>query len=93
MLILKKIEKEKDYENNREYWIDYLDLNWLKMIENIKFVMMEIDSIKHIKDLKKTGEYDIERQKDQDRAKNGKLEFLQIKSVNYLLIYYCSLKI
>jgi hypothetical protein len=53
---------------------------WLKMIENIKMIKMEQDSIKFIKTQKKTGEYDKLREQD-EKTKNKKMEVLKIKSV------------
>jgi hypothetical protein len=51
------------------------------MIENIKMIKMEQDSIKFIKTQKKTGEYDKLREQD-EKVKNKKMEVLKIKSVS-----------
>ena len=53
---------------------------WLKMIENIKMINMELDSIKFIKQQKKTGEYDRQLELDKQNQ-NKKMEILQFKSV------------
>lgn len=55
------------------------------MLESIKMIKMELDSIKFIKQQKKTGEYDKPIEKDNI---NKKMEFLQIKSVNIILFIY-----
>lgn len=56
------------------------------MIENIKMIKMEIDSIKYIKNQKKTGEYEANLEKDRQNS-NKKMEVLQIKSVNNILTF------
>jgi len=48
---------------------------------------MEIESMKFIKNQKKTGEYEKQLQLDKERAKNGKMEMIQIKSVFIDYIY------
>lgn len=50
------------------------------MIENIKMLKMELDSIKYIKNQKKTGEYEKLLEQDKNKTKQ-KMEILQIKSV------------
>jgi len=53
------------------------------MIENIKMLKMELDSIKFIKNQKKTGEYEKLLEQDKN-SKNKKMEILQIKSVRII---------
>ena len=53
------------------------------MIDNIKMIKMEIDSIKFIKNQKKTGEYDVQRELDLQNI-NKKMEILKISSVKFL---------
>jgi hypothetical protein len=60
---------------------------WLKMIENIKMITMEIDSIKFIKNQKKTGEYDKLKEMDEIYKNGKKMEVLKIKSVSLTIIY------
>ena len=50
------------------------------MIENIKMMRLELDSLKFIKNQKKSGEYEINLEKDRQKI-NQKMEVLQIKSV------------
>jgi hypothetical protein len=76
-----------NYDNSRDFWIAYIEMAWLKMIENIKMIKMEQDSIKFIKTQKKTGEYDKLREQD-EKTKNKKMEVLKIKSVSYQNIYH-----
>lgn len=57
------------------------------MIDNIKMIKMEIDSIKFIKNQKKTGEYDVQRELDLQNV-NKKMEVLKISSVNFFLNLY-----
>jgi hypothetical protein len=56
----------------------------MNTLENIKTIKTEIDSIKYIKNQKKTGEYDKQLELDKERA-NKKMEVLSIKSVIYFL--------
>jgi hypothetical protein len=51
------------------------------MIENIKAIKMEIESIKYIKKQKETGEY--ERLREMDKRMPKKMEVLRINSVRY----------
>ena len=52
---IKKIEKEDidKIDENREYWISYLNINILKMFENIPMINMEIDALNHMEKMKK----------------------------------------
>jgi len=51
------------------------------MIENIKMIKMELDSIRYINKQKKNGEYELQ---NQNNSLHKKMEILQIKSVKYL---------
>jgi hypothetical protein len=66
----------------RDFWVSYLELCWLKMLENIKSIKMEIESIKYIKEQKKTGEYERQMEIEKEKLKTAKMEYIQIKSVN-----------
>ena len=48
----KKFEKEKEYDNIRDYWISYMELCWIKMLESIKMIKLEGESIKYLKENK-----------------------------------------
>ncbi len=56
-----------------------MDLCWTKMLENIKTIKLELDSIKFIKKQKETGEY--ERLREMDKNNPKKMEVLKINSV------------
>lgn len=53
------------------------------MLETIKSINMEKDSIRYINKIKKTGDYEKQLEQDKEKAKNGKMEILKIKSVNF----------
>lgn len=76
---LKKIEKEKDYDDNREYWESYLNICVIKMFETIKMIKMEIDSIDYL-EKKKQGN-SIQDTDPKTEKPKGKMEMLVIKSV------------
>ena len=80
---LKKIEK--DYEkldDNREYWVDYLNINIVKMFENIPMIKMEIDAINHMEKMKKENPNKLPEDKNKEHKK---IETLTIKSPEDLL--------
>ncbi len=80
---LKKIEK--DYEkldDNREYWVDYLNINIVKMYENIPMIKMEIDAINHMEKMKKENPNKLPEDKNKEHKK---IETLTIKSPEDLL--------
>ena len=80
---LKKIEKDCDkIDDNREYWVSYLNLCIVKMFESIPTIYMEIDAINHMEKMKK------EPQSQPPVPKPGesqKIETLTIKSPEDLL--------
>jgi hypothetical protein len=57
------------------------------MIENIKMINMELESIKFIKKQKKSGEYETQRELDLKESKNKKMDVLHIKSVLIILFF------
>ena len=81
-----KIKKiEKDYEKldeNREYWVDYLNLNIVKMFETIPMIKMEIDAINHMEKMKKENPNKLPENKEKEHKK---IETLTIKSPEDLL--------
>ena len=80
---LKKIEK--DYEKideNREYWVAYLNINIVKMFENIPMIKMEIDAINHMEKMKKENPNKLNEDKNKEHKK---IETLTIKSPEDLL--------
>jgi len=74
---IKKLEKEGNYDNIRDYWISYLELCWIKMLESIKFIKLEGDSIKYIKDNKAN----FAQQSEKPTVKKG-LEMMKITPDN-----------
>jgi hypothetical protein len=51
---LKKIEKDCDkIDDNREYWVSYLNLNIVKMFESIPMIYMELYALNHMEQMKK----------------------------------------
>ena len=80
---LKKIEKDCDkIDDNREYWVSYLNLCIVKMFESIPTIYMEIDALNHMEKMKK------EPQTQPPVPKSGesqKIETLTIKSPEDLL--------
>ena len=79
---LKKIEKDQEkLDDNREYWVDYLNINIVKMFESIPMIKMEIDAIKHIEKTKKENQ-NILPDKNKEHKK---IETLTIKSPEDLL--------
>jgi len=77
---IKKMEKEGNYDNIKDYWISYLELCWIKMLESIKLINMEMESIKYLKENKSK----IASQTAQNENKNVKkgLEMLKITPDN-----------
>lgn len=57
------------------------------MLENIKTINMELDSLNFIKVQKKTGEYEKQLELDKQRMKNAKMDYIQIKSVSLNLYF------
>ena len=80
---IKKIEKEKKFDDNREYWQDYLNLCIVKMYENLKMINMEIESIDYLEKMKKENPNELNKKREEN--KNQKMEILQIKSPEDLL--------
>lgn len=70
-------KKNEDY--SRDFWIDYLNLSWKKMIENMKAIKMELESMSFLKNMKKEGKY-------QDFSapvkQTGKMEVMKITPDN-----------
>ena len=81
---LKKMEKEDidKIDDNREYWVDYLNLNIVKMFENIPMIKMEMDAIKHMEKMKKENQNKPPENKEKEHKK---IETLTIKSPEDLL--------
>ena len=75
---IKQIEKEKKYDDNREYWQDYLNLCIVKMYDNLKMINMELESISYLEKMKKEKPEELNKKKEPN--KNEKMEILQIKS-------------
>lgn len=55
------------------------------MIDTIKTIYMEVDSLTYIKEQKKTGEYERLKELDKENYQNKKMEVMKLKSV-YLYI-------
>ena len=49
---MKKLEKENNYDIIKDYWISYIELCWIKMLESIKMVKLEMDSLVYLKNNK-----------------------------------------
>jgi hypothetical protein len=80
---LKKMEK--DYEkldDNREYWVDYLNINIVKMFETIPSIKTEIDAIKYMEKMKKENQ---NKPPESKNTEHKKIETLTIKSPEDLL--------
>ena len=79
---IKKIEKEDvdKIDENREYWISYLNINILKMFENIPMINMEIDALNHMEKMKKEPQPTVPK-----NPEPKKIETLTIKSPEDLL--------
>ena len=80
---LKKIEKDCDkIDENREYWVSYLNINIVKMMESIPMINMEIDAINHMEKMKKDPQSQPQIPKP---GEHKKIETLTIKSPEDLL--------
>ena len=67
---LKKIEKDVEkLDDNREYWVAYLNINIVKMFENIPMIKMEIDAINHMEKMKKENPNKLPENKDKEHKK------------------------
>lgn len=53
----------------------------MNMMENLRFVKEEIEAIKYINNLKKSGEYEKQIEQDKQKALTSKMDVLRIKSV------------
>ena len=83
---LKKMEKDIDkIDDNREYWVDYLNLSIVKMYENIPMIRMEIDAINHMEKMKKENPNKNPDDKNNLNKEHKKIETLTIKSPEDLL--------
>jgi hypothetical protein len=60
------------------------------MLDSIKIIKMEIESIRFIRNQKKTGEYEKNLEIDKQNL-NKKMEVLKIKSVSNKIINYLRL--
>ena len=52
-----KIAEKRNEDNSREYWVNYLSLSWKKVIENLRTIKMEFESLSFIKNMKDSGKY------------------------------------
>ena len=79
---IKKIEKEdiEKIDENREYWISYLNMSILKMFESIPMINMEIDALNHMEKMKKEPQSAPPK-----NPEHKKIETLTIKSPEDLL--------
>ena len=79
---IKKIEKEDidKIDENREYWISYLNISILKMFESIPMINMEIDALNHMEKMKKEPQPVPPK-----NPEHKKIETLTIKSPEDLL--------
>lgn len=83
-LKLKELEKNVDkLDENREYWVDYLNINIVKMFENIPTIYMEIDAVTHLEQMRKENGGALPKNEPQGEKK--KLDVLTIKSPEDLL--------
>ena len=80
---IKKIEKEDidKIDENREYWISYLNINILKMFESIPMINMEMDALNHMEKMKK----EHPQSTNPPPQEHKKIETLTIKSPEDLL--------
>ena len=79
---IKKIEKEDidKIDENREYWISYLNISIVKMFESIPMINMEIDALNHMEKMKKEPQSAPPK-----NPEHKKIEALTIKSPEDLL--------
>lgn len=66
-------------ENTRDYYVAYLTLNWKNMIESLRFLKTELESLAFINQMKDSGKYDSYMKKEPPK---GKLEMLKINEEN-----------
>ena len=53
---LEKHNKDKVHEN-KDYYLDYIKLNWKNSIEMLRFIITEIESLSFLEKMKETGKY------------------------------------
>lgn len=80
---LKKIEKEGDFDGNREFWTDYLNICIVKMYENIKLINQEIETLDYIEKMKKEHGGSLPKPgENKNEPPKGHMQTLKINSVN-----------
>lgn len=80
---IKKYEKEKNYDNIRDYWVAYLELCWVKMIDSIKSIKSEQEMIS----FGKTNKEEIEKARSMAQKANitGVKKGLELLKITVLI--------
>jgi len=76
-----KFAEKRNEDDTRDYWVDYLNMSWKKMLENLRSFKMEFESIAFFENMKKNGKYN-DFSKPNTSKQNKKLESLKITPEN-----------
>lgn len=75
----KRIEKEQNYDDNREYWIMQLEMCWMKTLEAVKFAKMELDAIEYNKNNPIPNRDELPKKKIETfQIKDNKVDFNEV---------------
>jgi len=82
-----KYLQSKNLEDSREYYTALITLSWKEMIDNMKHIRNEIESLSYINKIKNEGKYEDFLSEGIEKNKNKKFEFMKItpetmKSIN-----------
>jgi hypothetical protein len=75
---IKKIEKDLQCEEHREFWVSYVELCWIKMMDNLKMLKLEIESLAYIAEVNKNPDLKAKLEKERMGDMNKKMEFVNI---------------
>lgn len=79
-----KLAEKRNEDNTRDYWIDYINLNWKKMLDTLRTMKMEFESLAFINNMKQAGKYkDFQKQStEKKKFETCKITPDNIKSLN-----------
>lgn len=79
-----KLAEKRNEDESRDYWVDYINLNWKKMLENMRSMIMEFESLAFINSMKTAGKYEDFRvpNKEKKKIETVKITPDNMKSLN-----------
>lgn len=76
-----KLAEKRGEDESREYWTNYISLSWKKMLDNLRAIKMEFETLAFLGRMKESGKYN-DFSKPQVNQVDKKMEMLKITPDN-----------